>query len=110
VVVSGAGQSIATSSAFAPVVVQVTDASGNPVAGAPVAIHQTVDAAGMPCPTRGPCPIAPMLAASTASATSDVDGLVSITPMQIAGTAEVTNIAVAAGTQGFVSLSLQQGL
>jgi hypothetical protein len=28
--------------------------------------------------------------------------------MQIAGVGEVTNIAVAAGTQGFVSLSIQQ--
>jgi len=109
VVVSGAGQSVATSSAFAPVVVQVTDASGNAVAGARVAIYQTVDAAGMPCPTHGPCPIAPVLAASTATAISDADGLVSVTPMRIEGTAEVTNIAVAAGTQGFVSLSLEQG-
>jgi hypothetical protein len=29
--------------------------------------------------------------------------------MQLAGRAEATNIAVATGTQGFASLSLQQG-
>jgi hypothetical protein len=107
-VVSGAGQSVSSSTLFAAVVVRVTDAGGNPVAGAPAAIHQTVDAAEMSCPTRGPCPIAPRLAASTATAVSDANGLVSIAPMQLAATAEVTNIAVAAGTQGFVSLSLQQ--
>jgi hypothetical protein len=29
--------------------------------------------------------------------------------MQLAGAAEVTNVAVATGTQGFASLALQQG-
>jgi hypothetical protein len=87
----------------------VTDTSGDPVAGAPVAIHQTVDAAEMPCPVRGPCPIAPVLAGSQAAAVSDQEGMVSVTPMQVAGVAEITNLAVAAGTQGFISLSLSQG-
>ena len=107
-VVGGAGQSVPASAPFAPVIVRVTDASDNPIAGATVAIHQTVDAAEMPCPTSGPCPIAPMLAVSSTAVVSDADGLVSVTPIQVLGTAEVTNIAVAAGTQGFVSLSLQQ--
>jgi hypothetical protein len=39
---------------------------------------------------------------------SDVDGIASITPMQMIGAAEVTNIIAAAGTQGFVSLSLEK--
>ena len=108
-VVSGAGQSVASPGTFAPVVLLVTDASGDPVAGAPVSIYQTVDAAEMACPAHGPCPIAPVLAASTATAVSDANGLVSVVPMQIAGVAEVTNVAVATGTQGFASLSLQQG-
>jgi hypothetical protein len=108
VVMSGAGQTVASSGTFAPVAVMVTDASGDPVAGAAVAIYQTVNAAEMPCPARGRCPAAPILAATTTAALSDVNGLVSVTPMQIAGVGEVTNIAVAAGTQGFVSLSIQQ--
>jgi hypothetical protein len=112
VVISGAGQSVAASgpgpATFAPVVMMVTDGSGNPVAGAPVAVHQTVVAAEMPCPARGPCPIAPVLAASNAATVSDANGLVSVTPMQIGGVGEVTNIAAATGTQGFVSLPLEQ--
>jgi hypothetical protein len=107
-VVSGAGQSVSSSAAFAPVVLVVTDGSGDPVAGVPVAVYQTVDAGEMPCPARGPCPIAPVLAASQTSAISDANGLVSVAPLQVAGAAEVTNIAAAAGTQGFVSLSLLQ--
>lgn len=107
--VSGAGQAVPVTGTFAAVVVEVTDVSGDPVAGAPVTIYQTVDAAEMPCPARGPCPIAPVLAESSSTATSDGNGLVSVTPMQVAGVGEVTNIAVAAGTQGFVSLAIDQG-
>jgi len=108
VVVSGAGQTVTAPAAFAPVVVRVTDASGNPVAGATVSIYQTVDAAEMACPARGPCPIAPVLAASSATAVSDANGLVSVTPMQVAGVGEVTNLAVATGTEGFAALSIDQ--
>ena len=108
-VVSGAGQAVALAGTFAPVVMMVTDGAGHPVAGAPVAIHQTVDAAQMACPARGACPVAPVLGAADGGGVSDVNGLVSVTPMQMAGVGEVTNIAIAAGTQGFVSLSIAQG-
>jgi hypothetical protein len=53
--------------------------------------------------------VAPVLGSADAAAVSDANGLVTVTPMQLAGVAEVTNVAVAAGTQGFVSLSLLQG-
>jgi len=108
VLVSGGGQSIASTATFAPVVVRVTDAAGHAVAGAPVAIHQTVTAGAFACPARGACPIAPTLDASVTSATSDLDGLVNITLMQMQGTAEDTNIVAATGTQGFLQLSLQE--
>jgi hypothetical protein len=108
-VVGGAAQAIALSGTFAPVVLLVTDGQGDPVAGAAVAVHQTVDAAEGACPSRGPCPAAPVLGASATTAVSDANGQVSVTPMQVEGVAEVTNVAAAAGTQGFVSLSLAQG-
>ena len=106
---SGAGQSLSDSAIFASVVFVATDPDGNPIAGAPVAIHQTIAAAEMPCPIRGRCPIAPTLAISTIAGTSDASGLVNVTPMQLPAGAEVTNIAVAAGTQGFISLSIEKG-
>jgi hypothetical protein len=115
-VVSGAGQAItqlqlpSVATQFLPVVVMVTDAQGDPVAGATVTIHQTVDAVEMACPSTGVCPIAPVLSASQSTATSDANGQFSVTPKQLPGVAEVTNIAVSAGTQGFVSLSLDQQL
>jgi hypothetical protein len=112
VVVSGAGETVTAPAAFAPVVMMVTDASGHPVAGAAVMVYQTVNAAEMPCPARGRCPVAPLLASSSAAAVSDANGLFSVTGMQLsgalAGRGAVTNAAAAAGTQGFVSLSLTQ--
>jgi hypothetical protein len=107
--VSGAGQTIASGGTFAPVVMEVTDLAGDPVAGAPVVIHQTATAAGMPCPALGPCPIAPVYAGTQTTAVSDADGLFSVTPLQVAGVAQETNIAVATGTQGFISLTIEQG-
>jgi hypothetical protein len=50
-----------------------------------------------------------MLGSSDTTAVSDANGLVSVAPMQVAGVAEVTNVAVATGTQGFVSLAVDQG-
>lgn len=109
VVISGAGQTVAAGTSFAPVVLMVTDGMGDPVAGAGVWIYQTVDAAEMICPARGGCPVAPVLASSQGSAISDANGLVSVTPMQLVGVGEVTNVAAATGTQGFVALSVDQG-
>jgi hypothetical protein len=108
-VVSGAGQAVPPAGTFAPLTLLVTDATGNPVAGAPVAIHQTVTAAGAPCPAHGACPIEPVYAETQTATVSDTNGSFSVTPMQVAGVAEATNIAVATGTQGFVSLSIVQG-
>jgi hypothetical protein len=40
---------------------------------------------------------------------SDASGLVTVVPEQVADVAEVTNVAVAVGTQGFCSLALLKG-
>jgi hypothetical protein len=107
-IVGGAGQSVRAADTLATVMVRVVDSAEHPVAGAAVEIHQSIDAWEMPCPDRGHCPVPPVEEAEVSSATSGVDGIVSITPMQIAGAEEVTNIVAAAGTQGFVSLSLEK--
>ncbi|MEO6815315.1 MAG: IPT/TIG domain-containing protein [Edaphobacter sp.] len=107
-VVSGAGQSVGAADVLGPVVLRVTDTAGDAVAGAVVEFHQTVDAWQAPCPDRGRCPVPPDQSAQVSSATSDASGAVTVAPLQLAGVAEVTNLVAAAGTQGFVSLSLQK--
>ena len=108
VAVGGADQTVPASSNLTPVVVRVTDTAGDPVAGAVVEVYQTVDAWQLPCTDRGRCPNPPMLASSSSSMTSDVSGLVTIAPQQVEGTAATTKLAVAAGTQGFLSLTLEK--
>jgi len=106
-VLAGEAQSVASNAILQPVVVQVTAGAGNPVIGAPVKISQTVSGWEV-CPAQGRCPVAEVYEASQSSALSDANGLVVITPQQLAAAPEVTTIAVAAGTQGFVSIPLEK--
>jgi hypothetical protein len=108
VAVSGGGQIVAANGALSPVVLLVTDAAFHPVAGAAVQIYQTVDAWQLSCPDRGRCPIPPVLASTQYSLISDANGLLTITPQQLVGVAETTNLAAATGTQGFLSLTLEK--
>jgi hypothetical protein len=108
IAIGGAGQIVAARGSLTPVVLRVTDTASNPVAGAVVEIYQTVDAWQRACPDRGRCPIPPILASSHDSVVSDVNGLVTVTPQQIPGLAETTNLAAATGPDGFVSLTLEK--
>ena len=109
VVVSGEGQAIDATGTLAPVVLRVVDSASHPVVGAQVEVHQTLDAWQVPCPDHGRCPVPAVYGASVATEISDGDGLITITPMQLAGVAGVTNIAAASGPHGFVSMALQEG-
>ncbi len=107
-VLSGSGQSVSATGTFAPIELEVTDASSNPVAGATVQLHQTIDAWQQPCSTQGRCPVAPVYNSSSSTMISDSSGLVTFTPIQSAGVAETTNIVATTGTQGFTALSIQK--
>jgi hypothetical protein len=106
-VLEGASQNIAASSILQPVVFEITDGAGHPVAGAPVAVYQTVTGFQI-CPAQGRCPAAPLYSSTQSAAVSDANGLVIVTPRQLTGTPEDTAIAVVSGTQGFVSISLEK--
>jgi hypothetical protein len=108
IAVSGVGQIVSASGALTPVVLLVTDAASHPVAGATVQIYQTVDAWQLQCPDRGRCPIPPVLVSTQYSLISDANGLLTITPQQLVGIAETTNLAAATGAQGFLSLTLEK--
>ena len=103
---SGAGQSVKSTATLSPVVLLVTDGSGHPVQGATVKVLQTVDAWEGACPALGPCPAAPVLATGTTTGTSDANGLLTVTPLQVPGVPQVVNLAATAGTQGFATLTL----
>jgi hypothetical protein len=103
---SGGLQSLTQPASFSPVTVLITDGQGHPVQGATATVYQTVYAWEGTCSGPGPCPAAPVLQTSQTNAISDSNGLVSVTPDQVAGQPQVVAIAVATGTQGFTTTKL----
>ena len=102
---SGGGQQVAAGGALVPVVMQVRDASGHPVAGVPVQVHQAVTAWQQACPAEGRCTAPAVLGSATIMVRSDASGLVTISPMTISG-AGVLQVTATAGTQGQVTAVL----
>ena len=114
--VAGAGQ-ISTGQAFQPVVVRVTDSSSppNPVLAAPVLFQTTVMRPGG-SPSAGgngeTNPINPgmpvILSVTQTSATTDINGLASVTPSSGSFSPPVeVNVAVSAGTTAQLDFPLQ---
>jgi hypothetical protein len=108
VAVSGANQVVTQAGSLAPVVLQVTDTVGHPVAGTMVEVYQTIDAWQPACPEQGRCPIPSTYASTQSSFVTDANGLLTVAPEQLSGVAEITNLAAVVGTQGFASITLQK--
>ena len=108
VTVSGDAQSLSASRMLDAVVMRVTDTAAHPVAGAMVDIYQQVTGWQPPCPASGRCSVAPVYGTSTATAMSNDDGLVTVTPLQYANTAAVTAITLSVGISGTVTAMLQK--
>ncbi|SDG05012.1 IPT/TIG domain-containing protein [Terriglobus roseus] len=104
-VVSGDAQSRSASDSLSNVALRVLDTSGNPVAGAAVAVYQAVSG-WQPACTSGRCPTAPVYGTITSNAVSDDDGMVTVSPLQYANTAAVTKITASVGTQGAITITL----
>ena len=105
--IEGGAQSVAATSILQPVVFQVTDGKGDPVIGVPATIYQAVSAYQV-CPAHGACPIAETYQTAQSTGVSDSNGLIVVAAQQLAGTPQTTTMAVTAGTQGFISISLEK--
>jgi hypothetical protein len=106
--VSGVGQKLAASATPAPVVVEVTDAVGHPLAGATVNFYQTLSAWQPGCPVTERCPAAQTLATQAVTATANASGLVTLIPLNGAG--QPTNLVVNAttGLESSLVFSIEQ--
>jgi hypothetical protein len=82
---SGTVQYISASQSFVPVVLHVTDAFGDPLAGATVTFAETLFGWTEPCPPQGNCAAAPILAQQMLDTVSGVDGSVALTPIAADG-------------------------
>ncbi len=104
--VSGVGQILAAGGTVSPVVLQVIDGVGHPMAGATVNLYQKATAWQPPCPQGGRCPSAPVVAAQANTVTSDANGLVGL-PVYDAGGQPVTiNVLASVGDAGSLAFTI----
>ena len=106
--VSGVGQSLLATASPLPVTLQVIDGGGQPLAGATVNFYQQMTAWQPPCPTSGRCAAPLQLGSATSTAVSDMNGLVTLTPMSNAGQAVTIQVLASTGQQGSLRWSIVQ--
>ena len=106
--VSGDTQVVSSGSSLGPLVLRVIDPRGHGVAGAVVQVHQSVSAWQPACPVGGRCAVAPVYGTGSTGITSDDDGLLLIEPMQYAGTAALTRVVAAVGSNGYLAATLSK--
>jgi hypothetical protein len=94
---SGTSQSISAEQRFAPVVLRVTDQFGHSLAGANVVIAEMLAGWTEPCAAQGACPAAPIFGQQIVQTISDVNGLVSLTPLSGHGVAARLLVMAATG-------------
>lgn len=95
---SGSQQYIPAGQSFAPVVLHVIDAFGNPVAGAAVTFEEAFFGWTGACPAQGSCPTAPLLGQAAVQTTSGLDGSAVLTPLAANGMAGRLLVTAVAGT------------
>ncbi|HTX42416.1 MAG TPA: IPT/TIG domain-containing protein [Acidobacteriaceae bacterium] len=103
---TGTEQYIPASQTFTPVVLHVTDAFGDPLAGAGVTIAETLYGWTEPCPNQGSCAPAPILAQQTVQAASALDGSVTFTPLSANGLAARLIVIASAGAASILNFEL----
>ncbi len=108
IAVSGTTQTLAVGDAIAPVILQVVDASGNPMAGAAVNFYQTLRQWEPPCAPPGACPTPPLLATRTVQATSDSSGMVTLAPLTDATVATQLEAQAVTGNSATMAISIDR--
>ena len=105
---SGTIQTIAATASFSPVVLEVTDAIGHPMAGAAVTFYETLDAWTPRCPAQGACPPAPVIGQASSQVISGADGTVTLMPLTIAGEPSRLFVTAVAGDSATLNFELDK--
>ena len=106
--ISGAGQNLAASATPVPVVLEVTDAVGHPLAAATVNFYETLSAWQPSCPVTGVCRAKQTLATQTVTAISDANGMVTLTPLTGGGQPTSLMVNATTGLQSSLVFSIVQ--
>ena len=108
VALSGTAQSMAVSATPSQIVLQLRDMNGKPMAGGTVTLYQSLYAWAPPCSPHGRCIASELLAAQTATATSDLNGTVIFSPASIPGVATNMIGLAATGNTSTLSIAIEQ--
>ncbi|MGB7191425.1 MAG: IPT/TIG domain-containing protein [Acidobacteriaceae bacterium] len=106
--IAGIAQILPENQPFAPVILEVTDPAGNPLAGANVIFYETLDAWTQPCSSGVQCPPAPLLQQETVQAASGSDGTVVLDPVVSPGRAVRLYITAVTGNSALLNFVLEQ--
>jgi hypothetical protein len=106
--VSGTLQTLGVGEEPGLITLRVRDMNGNPMAGGLVEFYQAVYAWEPPCPPRGRCAQAPLLATRTDTAISGADGTVTFVPASIGGIATNLEALAVTGNTSTVSIEIEQ--
>jgi hypothetical protein len=106
--VSGATQSLALQGTASQIVLRLLDMDGNPMAGGTVVLYQALYAWAPPCAPHGRCAQAELLATQAATATSALDGSVTLTPATLPGVATNLLGLAASGNTATVNIAIEQ--
>lgn len=106
--IAGVAQFLPAGQPFAPVILEVTDAAGHPLAGANAIFYETLDAWTRPCSSEALCPPAPLLQQKTVEVTSGSDGTVVLDPISNPGRPVRLSITAVAGGSALLSFALEQ--
>jgi hypothetical protein len=106
--VSGTSQSLPASSTPAAVTLRVLDMNGNPMAGGTVTVNQALYAWAPACPAHGRCAQAQLLATQATTATSALDGSVTIAPLTLAGVPTDLQGIAATGNAGSLTFAVER--
>jgi hypothetical protein len=106
--VGGVTQILGVSDTVAPVVLRVTDAAGDPLAGATVSFYETLRQWTPPCPAGGVCPQGPVLAQQTVQAVSDANGLTTLDPLSDGGVPTQLDALAVTGNSATLTISVER--
>ena len=106
--IAGIAQNIPSTQPFAPIVLQVTDPLGNPLAGAIVTIYETLDAWTPACAAQAACPPAPLIQQQSQQLISAADGTVTFNPIAASGQPDRLFITAVTGSSAILNFGLTQ--
>ncbi|HEX4757648.1 MAG TPA: IPT/TIG domain-containing protein [Terracidiphilus sp.] len=106
--VAGTAQSIGASAVPTPITLRLLDMTGNPMTGGTVALYQALYAWAPPCNPHVVCPAGALLAVESATATSDISGMVAFSPATFPGTATNLQAIAASGNTTTVPITIEQ--